>query len=143
MGYTHYFEDATATAEVRKDADKIIKATTVVLAGPDGTGAPVVSAAKGIMLNGSAERGEDYESFIVPADTAPALNFCKTHGDMPYDEVVTAILVSVFVHETGEISSDGTFEEWAEGIALFERAVRPLTEAERTDLRDLLDGEED
>lgn len=137
MGYTHYFTDAVATEAVIDAATKIVATTTVALAGPMGTGKAVVSEAEGIALNGSEALDQDHESFII--GTQPTgFNFCKTRGDKPYDEVVTAILVLVALDGEGEVSSDGTFAEWFEGIALFEKAVRPLSDTERATLRDLL-----
>mgnify|MGYP000097155649 CR=1 FL=1 len=139
MGYTHYFRNAKATPEVVADAHKIIGATTVELAGWNGEGEPVVNNEDGISLNGSEARGEAHEDFTIGLQPE-FFGFCKTGGDdVPYDEVVTAILVSVHMNRAGEISSDGTFEEWSKGIALYEKAVRPLSLVESDSLRTLLD----
>lgn len=42
MGYTHYFPDLTATAEVIADARKIIDASGVTICGPKGQGLPIL-----------------------------------------------------------------------------------------------------
>lgn len=61
-------------------------------------------------------------------------DFCTT-DNRPYDEVVTAILIAAAVRAlvctTGVIKSDGRWSDWAAGMSLFERAVRPLTADEK------------
>lgn len=63
--------------------------------------------------------------------------FCKT-GHQPYDSVVTAILIAAAVRaidaRTGTVASDGRWDDWGAGLALFERAVRPLTGDEKLPL---------
>ncbi len=133
MGYTHYWTPSKAESLglVVNDTTKILAATTVPLAGPDSTGEPEISST-GIRLNGVAP--DDYESFqIVPNG---AWDFCKT-GYRPYDEVVTAILISAFLRGALEgLSSDGFVEDWAAGIALYEKAVSALGPHERSALTD-------
>lgn len=57
--------------------------------------------------------------------------FCKTEN-RPYDVVVTAILIAAAVRSldsaTVTVQSDGRWDNWAAGMDLFEKAVRPLTE---------------
>ncbi len=48
---------------------------------------------------------------------------------------MTAILIAAAVQSTetseGRLRSDGRWDNWAAGVALFEQAVRPLTEDEK------------
>lgn len=133
MGYTHYFEGLTATAEVIADARKIIDASTVTICGPGGQGLPWMDEAEGIWLNGFEAADEDYETFFLRGTDDPEHPelgaFCKT-AHRPYDVVVTAILISAAIHAGSTVSSDGRWDSWAAGVELFETAVRPLTEDE-------------
>jgi hypothetical protein len=138
MGYTHYFPGLTATADVIDGARKIIAASTVTICGPDGQGLPILNEAEGIRLNGFEAAGEAYETFHLGGTDEPAYpdmwTFCKTEN-RPYDEVVTAILIAAAVRAldttAGSVRSDGRWDNWAAGVALFEKAVRPLTEDEK------------
>jgi hypothetical protein len=47
---------------------------------------------------------------------------------------VTAILIAAAVRSEGPYTSDGCWDNWAAGLALFEAAVRPLTEDEKIPL---------
>ena len=138
MGYTHYFPGLTATADVIADAGKIIASSSVTICGPDGQGLPILNEAEGIRLNGFEAAGETYETFHLGGTNEPAYpdmwTFCKTEN-RPYDEVVTAILIAAAVRamdvSAGTIKSDGRWDNWTAGVALFEKAVRSLTEDER------------
>lgn len=138
MGYTHYFPGLIATADVIADARKIIAASSVTICGPDGQGLPILNAAEGIRLNGFAAAGEAYETFHLGGTDEPRYpgmwTLCKTEN-RPYDEVVTAILIAAAVRAldstSGSVRSDGCWDKWAAGVALFETAVRPLTEDEK------------
>ena len=134
MGYTHYFEGLTATAEVIADARNIIDASPVTVCGPGGQGLPQLDAADGIWLNGFEAADEDYETFFLRGTDEPEHPelgaFCKT-GRRPYDVVVTAILISAALHVGSTVRSDGRWDNWGAGVDLFERAVRPLTEDEK------------
>ena len=143
MGYTHYFKMDGKLEEFFVDEVRDIIAQAerdgIALAGYDGEGTPVVTEDE-IALNGSAALGQEYESFILPTDYDGA-GFCKT-AHMPYDAVVTAILVSAIVNKLGDdISSDGTYADWKDGIALYEKAVRKLTPSERQRVRRTLNHE--
>ena len=59
--------------------------------------------------------------FYYPEPRAP-LPGCKTNL-RPYDAVVVAILVAAFAQEQTGIDSDGDWDDWQEGIALYEAAV--------------------
>jgi len=131
MGYTHYWTPVgtMSLGLVVNDTEKILTATTVPLAGWDGTGKPEISSAS-IRLNGVTP--DDYETFLLRPDGE--WSFCKT-GQEPYDEVVTAILISAFLRGAlVDLDSDGFVEDWAAGIALYEKAVSPLGTHERTAL---------
>lgn len=134
MGYTQYSVDSTATPAVLADACSIIAASGITVCGPLGTGEPELSAEDGIWLNGSEALDEDYETFHLPGtnglDDTGLDGFCKT-ARRPYDTVVAAILISCAVRNGQRFDTDGTWEDWADGLALFEKAVRPLTEDEK------------
>ena len=138
MGYSHYFPGLTATPEVIDDARKIIEASPVTICGPKGQGLPILDEAEGIRLNGFRAAGEACETFHLRGTKEPHYpdmwTFCKTE-QKPYDEVVTAILIAAAVRAldltTGSVRSDGQWDNWAAGVALFEQAVRPLTEDEK------------
>lgn len=143
MGYTHYSADSTATPAVLADACAIIAASGITICGPLGTGAPMLTADDGIRLNGSEALGEDYEAFHLPgtngSDGSGLDSFCKT-GRRPYDAVVAAIYVSAAVRNGQRFGTDGTWEDWAAGIGLFEKAVRLLTEDEKIMLEMTVSG---
>lgn len=138
MGYTHYFPDLRATADVITDARKIIDSSTVTICGPKGQGLPILNAVEGIRLNGFEAAGEAHETVHLRGTDAPPYpdmwTFCTTAGK-PYDVVVTAILIAAAVRSldttTGAVRSDGRWDNWAAGVELFEKAVRPLTEDEK------------
>lgn len=134
MGYTHRLENSTATPAVISDACSIIDASGIAIHGPDGTGSPELTVEDGIWLNGSEALDEDYETFHLPGtngtDDTGLDNFCKT-GRRPYDTVIAAILVSALVRNGQAFTSDGQWSDWAAGVELFERAIRPLTADER------------
>lgn len=134
MGSTHYFEGLTATSAVISDAKKIIDATTVTICGPGGQGLPWMDEKEGIWLNGFEAADEDYETFFLRGTDEPEhpelRAFCKTEH-RPYDVVVTAILISAAAHAGGDVRSDGQWSNWSAGVALFEKAVRPLTADEK------------
>lgn len=138
MGYTHYFPDLTATADVIADAKLIIDASGVTICGPGGQGLPIMNEAEGIRLNGFEAAGEDYETFHLRGTEDPKYpgmsEFCKTEY-RPYDVVVTAILIAAAVRAlnsaSGSVKSDGRWDNWAAGVTLFEKAVRSLTDEEK------------
>lgn len=137
MGYTHYFPGLRATPAVITDARKIIDASPVTVCGPAGLGLPILNEAEGIRLNGFEAAGEAGDTFHLRGTAElkyPGMGtFCKT-GHQPYDQVVTAILISAALHARedteGRVRSDGRWDNWAAGRSLFEKAVRPLTEDE-------------
>ncbi|MDQ0925603.1 hypothetical protein QF038_004111 [Pseudarthrobacter sp. W1I19] len=119
MGYTHYFPGLRATPDVLADAAKIIAASAVTICGPNGQGLPVLTEADGIKLNGSRAAGQAYETFSLRGSKSPKYMgmaaSCKT-ANLPYDEVVTAILIAAAVRaltsRTGVVMSDGQWDDW-------------------------------
>lgn len=121
MGYTHYFSNTPVTPEIVEDVRKILNTTDVKIGNGLGLVSPIVNERE-IILNGwdaSEDGGEDesYETFALPDG-----DFCKT-GRLPYDEVVVAILTAYIVRGIGNIGSDGGYEDWEEGMALYEKAT--------------------
>lgn len=124
MGYTHYWDHAIITPEawagLVSDSRRIIKAADIPLAGPDGTGVPVIDRDR-ISFNGTASDDQDYETFeLTPAITD--FDFCKT-ARRPYDLVVTAILLRAVLTVPGfRIQSDGDWlEDWQDARVIYAR----------------------
>lgn len=139
---THYFPGARITEEVIADVTDIIVLSPVSIVGPDGTGDPITDLDEGIMLNGEQIFDEDCDTLhLLGRDRTyeDISYFCKTQGK-PYDEVVVASLVSLHVRTGLTVSSDASWEDWAVGLSLFERAVRPLTTDERLSLEMMISG---
>lgn len=143
MSYGHYWgREKTIRADafraVAEDVRTIIAAVAPTLGlfggikvkGATGSGAPIIDADH-ICFNGSPAK----ETFWVARDVAlksPTQepdehgvywDFVKT-GGLPYDTVVVAALVALKAHVPDlRLSSDGGEEEWAAGMALYERAT--------------------
>lgn len=117
MGYTHYFDGLSCTQELVSFAHDAILASRFSICGPNGESFPDLTMdPPGIAINGDSSKGEDNESFILPANESWK-GFCKT-GRAPYDEVVVAILIAAMVLKvdgSATIGSDGIFEDWKEG----------------------------
>ena len=85
---------------------------------------------KVISLNGDKDLGEHCEDFVIYRQRkGDSDDFCKT-ARMPYDKVVTAILIRAaqllgdeYMDKSGrrEIRSDGDWEEWDEGRQLVKK----------------------
>lgn len=139
MGYTHYWEGSEVDEQAVKEAESIIKASGVTIKGWDGEEEPVVTVGE-IRINGDASVGQDHETFHVGHGLNAGFEFCKT-ARKPYDKVVGAILITLFVRDkVTDLSSDGCYDEqeWQEAIALFEEVVRPLTDTEHEELKSVL-----
>lgn len=120
MGYTHYFDGVQMSKELAAFADRAVRESKVKICGPFGAGNPEITNTC-IRINGCQEEGEDYESFLLPADEFSG--YCKT-ARRPYDEVVTAILIAAIVLKVPgwtRIWSDGDAYDWQEqgGVDLF------------------------
>lgn len=105
----------------------------MTICGPKGQGLLILNDAEGIHLNGFDAAGEAHETFRLQGSIEPPYpdmwSFCTT-VNKPYDVVVTAILIAAASRSERPLRSDGRWETWAAGVALFETAVRPLTEGE-------------
>lgn len=131
MGHTHYWRQTSAMSDdLRADIEAILAHSPVPVAGWDGTGQPEVTATT-VRLNGVAP--VDCETFTL-GNQAGVDDCCKTAG-LPYDLVVTAILIAAQVRGVAEVDSDGYYEDWTDAIFLFECAVRHLTATETDALR--------
>ena len=121
MGYTHYWEfdgDGETFGRTALDAQRIVEHAATIgisIKGPMGAGEPEFTEGK-IALNGDESKGEDYETFAITAE-GTGFDFCKTRGDMPYDAVVTAILIRFAQHGGTHVGvrSDGEWDEWKAG----------------------------
>lgn len=103
MGFTRYWSgDYSITPDLVKDVKAIIRNSNVSIKGPVGVDQAIITTEK-IQFNGSKSLDEDYETFTL-ALTDEDWKFCKTRR-MPYDEVVTAVLLRV-THYNPEFSSE-------------------------------------
>lgn len=140
MGYTHYF---TFKPIKRGDADKVDRAFKLAIKNcakiakywnticdPHARLSGYTAHTRpgrygGVQING---KGSDAcEDFFIQEKYQDNVqfNFCKTRG-LPYDSVVTACL-AVFKHrlkEYIEVSSDGTADDWDEGVNLANTALK-------------------
>ncbi len=120
-GYTHYFnwqqppDDAPLAACIQR-MSLILEAAGDRIAGPDGTGSPIVEE---LSLSFNGRSPNDWEPFIFPGQAG--FNFCKTAWK-PYDAAVTAILITArdcFPQTTLLIASDGSWDDWSAGADLY------------------------
>lgn len=121
MGYTHYWGkagevDEAAYAAALKDIAKIVKNQAKILAGPFGEEGTLPKTTGGISFNGIGDAS--HETFSLPK-TAKQLDrdFCKTNRK-PYDNVVVAALARLSEVAGIKVGSDGSAEEWKDGVAL-------------------------
>lgn len=133
MGYTHYMSNIHPCMGLADDAIRIVdqaREEGLSICGPHGYDDPIITPAR-IALNGSADRDEDYETFVIeernPNVKYHPNDFCKT-ARQPYDAVCTAILIAATTHGD-EVGSDGSLTDWIDsgGVSLYERAIAPLT----------------
>lgn len=128
MGYTHYWRNKGIT-EARwgiaiHEAKRVAVAMIDLIAGGDGKGRPEIG--DGLCFNGKGELR--YQAFEMPAAAAelPDWSFCKT-DQRPYDVVVCAVLATLRYHAGGGggfvVESDGTPEEWEQGLVAAHRAT--------------------
>lgn len=147
MGYTNYHGGAVATAEIAEDVRKIVATAQmdgVGIFGPDGNGEPIITATE-ISFNGDASECLDHDTFGLYAEGHelhghPLTTFTKTNR-RPYDAAVVASLISARLRTGREATCDNggraDSEEVTDGINLFEKAVRPLTDAERKNIEEM------
>jgi tetratricopeptide (TPR) repeat protein len=158
LGYCHYWgrptelpgpEFGSFAAEcrtLRRALDGDVKIGDSI-----GEGEPIFSE-EAICFNGHRDLG--HETFLIRRvfDTQDQelgrfglyWDFVKTNGK-PYDQLVVAVLVSLkHYFPTSALSSDGGKEDWASGIALYERATgRQAPSFDVLIARDLPDDLED
>lgn len=127
MGYTHYWRktkelDEKQYAEALKDIAKIVKSQITILADGSGDKGTKPKVSGGIDFNGIEEGS--HENFSLPKSAAGLQNFefCKT-SQKPYDKVVVAALSRLAEVDGMKISSDGSGEEWDEGVRLASKVL--------------------
>lgn len=132
MGYTHYWthSDAFTPAEwvtIATDVETILKtAVADGLALGDGFGENTIKPRAAIVKNEISFNGVDDESHETFAlgRTPQGWDFCKTNRK-PYDVAVTACLIYLEGSHPDKFSvgSDGTPEDWKDGLALVKKAL--------------------
>ena len=138
MGYTHYWNFKRVVKDIDNSAEKFAAAVdlfkekmkklpkTIRLANGIGEGKPVITPTE-IIFNGSAENGEDYETFYIGLtydERKSNFNFCKT-ARQPYDTAVCLALLC-FKEAYGDdftYSSDGDIKDegWALAHQIFNK----------------------
>ncbi len=125
MGYSHYwkFREEKAPVEFENGAEKFANAAYlgvklcnkvremgIEICGGDGHFTPAFSKGK-VVFNGSADKGEAYETFSVRPDDG-MWDFCKTE-EKPYDLLVCLMLLAFkhFFKDDFEYTSDGITRE--------------------------------
>lgn len=144
MGYTHYWFrpeeiEQTTFDLIAADAEALYLTADIPIAyeydDPDSL--PVFSPN---LINFDGVGDDRHETFYFPRVQAPegwmrperpgeVFNFCKTAAK-PYDTLVCAVLLAA-KHQLGDslrVSSDGTWQEWEEGRALYAQTFpdRPI-----------------
>lgn len=130
MGYTHYWKiseplERDAFGAWAAEVKQIAKHSKILLVGWNGerTAAPEYNDAE-VNFNGCAT--QSHENFGVREGDA-GFSFCKT-ARKPYDEVVTGALILLAARfPQVEVSSDGTADEWLDGLRLA-RKVNPAAQ---------------
>jgi hypothetical protein len=144
-GYTHYWEwhadpDPKALAACIADMSRVIEARRRILTDGQGrTGADAVfleqqvfgdagAPVPAVVFNGIGDDAHEAFGFPLAPFTSgdSSFQFVKTVYK-PYDEVVTACLIvarDYFPREVVTISSDGDWQDWRAGAALYERVLR-------------------
>jgi hypothetical protein len=123
VGYTHYWSYQPNSTVYAAAWPRIVRDTTrilgelgriIKLAGPDGTGRPLLEPGEGIAFNG--RRPNDYESLdlVAPGPSRRQWFFCKTDRQA-YDLAVTATLLRccLLLPDDFRIDSDGRWDsDW-------------------------------
>jgi len=145
--YTHFWNEAQTLdpaefAAWSADLARVIAISGIRLAGPDGTGDPVISPTR-VAFNGAGD--DAYGPFLLTLEDNDYMRdyydcmICKT-GQRPYDRVVTAALIllahhlpavllpAILTHSGPIFETSGTATDWGPGLALAQRATgRSLT----------------
>lgn len=129
MGYTHYFTAKKVVSESKKKAiisdmkkiEEYFKNNDLPLFGPRGLKVGVLYKENEFMFNGDYSKHEAHETMYFEFDN-PEFNFCKTNHK-PYDVAVTTTLLMLKYHllKNIEVSSDGGFDGFEEGIEAFNK----------------------
>jgi hypothetical protein len=122
-GYTHYWTwhqppHQETLKKCISEMRQVVNAGGKLLAGPDGTGSPMIQDAS-LVFNGVGQQA--HEPFIFPGKIG--FNFCKTQYKS-YDKFVVACLLvaaDYFPSPILEIKSDGQWSagDWQEGASLY------------------------
>jgi hypothetical protein len=140
VSYTHYWRVATDVdpakiAEAGREMAKVVKASTVPLAGAfgePGTSPRIELDTGTVWFNGVED--EDYETFAWPpsrdepsSDPSRTFSFCKTSWQ-PYDHVVVACLLAAqrVLGDKIEISSDGGVNDFLDQTESWSESARSL-----------------
>lgn len=138
MGYTHYWNFSKVVKDIDNSEKKFAAAVklfkeklkelpqSIRLANGIGEGEPIITPTK-VVFNGSAENGEDYETFSITLaddESESSFNFCKT-ARLPYDAAVCLALLC-FKYAYGNdfnYSSDGDIndEGWELAHQIFDK----------------------
>jgi hypothetical protein len=121
MGYTHYYRGwLTLNEALIEDIKRIIDASGVQIAGPNGVGLPELVAGEGISLNGAGEEMHETFSLVHGVNHTGIESFCKTARE-PYDLVVCTILLRASNRSKLVVQSDGDWnnEEWVAARELY------------------------
>ena len=130
MGYTHYWNqqrDFTAQewTEISHAMNQLLDASPCTIRGPFGDVDELPEVTRShIAINGNGEDG--HETFMLTRNKDDGdFAVCKT-ARKPYDVIVTSTLIAVsrIAPDVLTISSDGTTEEWGEGLDLAAREIR-------------------
>lgn len=118
MGYTHYWRKTDKSHKLQEEwTTALTHAVNVIQACHH----IVVDQRDWDTFSINGIDDDAHEDFRLPreVDQLDGFDFCKTAAK-PYDVVVTAILAIMHHFAPGalEISSDGTPEEWEEGLKL-------------------------
>jgi len=125
MGYTHYWDNRTATANEWKqfvEGFRAIQQTlkahhNISLAGPLGTGKVIITDSE-VSFNGAD--GNDFETFRMTRE-GDGFQFCKT-GYRPYDAAVVATLMLAKRIGFASWRSDGEQADHMDGLAILNGA---------------------
>ncbi len=90
------------------------------ICGGNGTGKPLFRNDE-VWFNGDEKNDLDHETFCIEPDKLD-WDFCKT-ARKPYDLLVVACLIAAHEILDYEVSSDGGFEDWKEGIELYMKTI--------------------
>lgn len=140
MGYTHYWDTNSSIHQINrkeyakaiKEIEKALKVYTSDTAKVLDIVVPIENKSDnfGIFINGIGKDG--HETFYLPKNIEDftgagghlgGTDFCKTNHK-PYDIIVTAILARMAEVKGFSVSSDGSIEDWQQGIKLAKKLFK-------------------